>query len=255
MESLRRLREPVAWAAVIVLTVRVFNAIATAIVYAGREGAAGVPEAAVLISYRAVDPALVAVLTLVLLSCVLGEPTPRVRTLTTVALVVVGVSFLVALAFTVLALTSPADTFLIDAVDLLTNLAVPALALVTLVKLLPVTGPGRQPAGSSPGQLTGAEQPALPPVPDPRYQPTWQPDQAAGAAWQTAGDAAAGAPASGWGTPGQQGGWQYPPSSGQPQGPQPPTGPPPGQQRPDPGLRGPEQSRTDQPPWLGGSQS
>lgn len=250
MESLRRLREPVAWAAVIVLTVRVFNAIATAIVYAGREGAAGLPEAAVLISYRAVDPALAAVLTLILLSCVLGEPTPRVRTLTTVALVVVGVSFLVALAFTVLALTSPADTFLIDAVDLLTNLAVPALALVTLVKLLPVTGPGRRPVGFSPGELagaelTGAEQPALPPVPNPSYQPTWQPDQAAGAAWQTAGDAAAGAPASGWGTPGQQGGWQYPPPS--PQQPNP--------QQPQPQQSQPQLPHPNQPPWLGGNQS
>jgi hypothetical protein len=178
------------------------------------------------------------VLTLVLVSCVLADPTPRVRTLTTIALVVVGVAFLVALTFGVMALAAPSDTSGTDTVDLLANLAVPVLALITLVRLLPATTAAQSPGGPRPGELAGADQPALPPVPDPRYQPTWQPDQAAGAAWSTAGDAAAGAPASGWGTPGQQGGWQYPPPVAPP-GSQPP-GPPPGSQ---------------QPPWLGGNQS
>ena len=44
-------------------------------------------------------------------------------------------------------------------------------------------------------------------APDPAKQPTWQPDEAAGAAWLKAGDAAAGAAATGWGTPGDAGGW------------------------------------------------
>ena len=46
--------------------------------------------------------------------------------------------------------------------------------------------------------------PVQPGPPDPQLQPTWQPDAAAGAAWLTAGDAAAGAPATGWGTPGSR---------------------------------------------------
>jgi len=244
MESLLRLREPVAWAAIIVLAVRVLNAVATAAVYAGQDGAGGVPSAATLISYRAGDSALAAVLTLVLLTCVLTNPTPHARTLTTIALVVVGVSFLVALAFAVVALASPSDTFVLDTVDLLANQAVPVLALITLVKLLSVTSPGRQPAQLTDGPA-GGDQRALPPAPDPRYQPTWQPDQAAGAAWQTAGDAAAGAPASGWGTPGQQGGWQYPPGPG--------AQPPPGSQPSQPTR--PQPPGGEQPPWLGGSQS
>jgi hypothetical protein len=44
--------------------------------------------------------------------------------------------------------------------------------------------------------------------PDPELQPTWQPDAAAGAAWHTAGDAASGRPAAGWGSPESSSGWQ-----------------------------------------------
>jgi hypothetical protein len=45
-------------------------------------------------------------------------------------------------------------------------------------------------------------------LPSSQLEPVWQADEASGVAWHTAGDAALGAPAAGWGTPGEAGGWQ-----------------------------------------------
>lgn len=68
--------------------------------------------------------------------------------------------------------------------------------------------PGQQQAGQQFGQPT-QQQPA-------QQQPTWQANEAAGGAWNRAGDAATGAGANQWGVPGQQAqGWQ-PSASTQP---------------------------------------
>ena len=70
-------------------------------------------------------------------------------------------------------------------------------------------------AGGQPQQFGGPQaQPQ--PQSQPQNQPTWQPDQASGGAWNRADDAATGAAASAWGTPGSQNqGWQ-PSASQQP---------------------------------------
>ena len=76
--------------------------------------------------------------------------------------------------------------------------------------------PRRLPAGI--GLAPYPEPLPIPQPPDPRLQPTWQPDAAAGAVWRTAGEAAAGAPATGWGTE-TSAAWQPIPT--QPNGPRP----------------------------------
>jgi hypothetical protein len=102
----------------------------------------------------------------------------------------------------------------VDIAGAVVTLVLSGLAVAVLVKLFQL----------QPGPLTAAPAPALEPAPevsvpelepgppDPRLQPTWQPDSAAGAAWLTAKDAAAGAPATGWGTPGEPAGWQPAPA-------------------------------------------
>lgn len=113
-------------------------------------------------------------------------------------------------------------------------------AVVTAVLLLVYLGAKPAPAYQHPqqygsqapqGHLSG--QPGMPAQPGyPQHgapqapapqQPTWQPDQASGGAWQSAGQAASGASATEWGQPGQQHqGWvpqsaSEPPAQQQPQ--------------------------------------
>ena len=87
--------------------------------------------------------------------------------------------------------------------------------------LAPRQAPGPMGYGQpAPGQY--GQNPPMPPAPAQR--PTWQPNQASGGGWNRAGDAASGASASTWGTPGQQpGGWQ---PTGAPQGQPAPMGQP-----------------------------
>jgi hypothetical protein len=65
------------------------------------------------------------------------------------------------------------------------------------------------------GEVGSAEsdQPVPAPAADPQLQPGWSPDVAVGAVWRRAGDAASGAPATGWDTPGQAPGWWGPPAA------------------------------------------
>lgn len=234
MESLKNLREPAALVILVVLALRVLLALVTAVVYVGIDLAGGLPAAANLVSFRATDPLLCLVLAALVASCVLaGPPTRRARGLASVALVVVGVSVLVSLVFAVLGLATRSDLAPVNALDALTVLALPVLLVIALVRLRSAA-----PGGSRSSALAGARSStaiASPTLPDPafprqvpgppdeQYQPSWLPDTASGAAWNRAGDAAAGAPASGWGTPGQGGGWQVGPTTPAPSGPSVPT--------------------------------
>jgi hypothetical protein len=255
MDSLKRMREPIAWTALVVLAARVLVALVSSGLYAREDLSGGLSSVAALLSYRAGDATLVAVLTAAVAACVLVEPTRHARRVNVAALIVVGLSALVAVAFAFLALGAPSQTFPVDALDMIANVTVPVLCLIVLARLVPMApkaareqqpyaiGPGTE--GHAPDDQGGPAQPGNPAALDPRYQPTWQPDVAAGAAWHSAGDAAAGAPASGWGVPGQQGGWAQPPAApGAHAGPDQSSSPAPG----------PDQSpRPEQPPtgWGG----
>lgn len=228
MESLKKLREPVAVVILVALGLRVLLALVSAGVYAGDDVLRTFARAAGPLSSRVGDPALVLALAATLLACGLVDRTPHVRTLTLVGVITVGASVLVNLVFLVAGSTAGGPTRAVDTLTGLLLLAVPVLAGIVLIRLLsalPV-------AETTPAPYAIA--PALPepygqhgqyqPIPQDPYQPTWQPDVAAGAAWHTAGDAASGAPAAGWGTPGQSGGW-VPTPPPPPAGPE--AGPPP----------------------------
>ena len=85
----------------------------------------------------------------------------------------------------------------------------PVLVVVGLVTLLAGQRASADTALQSPAIVEAAPtEPAPAALPSSQLEPVWQPDEASGAAWYTAGDAALGAPAAGWGTPGESGGWQ-----------------------------------------------
>lgn len=228
----------------VMVSLRVVIALVTAVAYLRSDFAGGPPGLAGVISYRASDPVLVVTLTALVASCVLDGPTPRARGLASAALVVAGVSVTVALVFALIGLNPGDAVGVVNTLDQLVVLAVPVLAMVALARLrqlVPASVAGGEARSISTGAQPAMPQPPAPTPIDEQYQPSWLPDTAAGAAWQRAGDAAAGAPASGWGTPGQGGGWQVEP--GTPSQP----GPPVGGWHPDPD---PDQGRRDaqQPP-------
>ncbi len=206
---LARLRGPAIVALLIVLTLRLGLAVSGFVLLAGRTSSAGELAAVGANAARvATDPLTVVVLAALLATAVLWSPIPTARALSTWALVVVGVGVLLSLVADVgwLALQRTAASTLLNA-DAVLRLVLPILALVGLVRLR------QDRTAVAADQLTA--DPAAPaleaaepePEPDPSREPTWQPDQAAGAAWMKAGDAAAGAAASGWGTADEAGGW------------------------------------------------
>jgi hypothetical protein len=123
--------------------------------------------------------------------------------------VALGVLAAVAAVVVPLATASPRVNLGLDLAGPLLALAVPALVLVALLRLRrEARGESRaseRPAAVASGEPAAAAIESRPA--EVQHEPTWQPDVAAGAAWMTAGDAATGAAASRWGTPGDDGGW------------------------------------------------
>jgi hypothetical protein len=128
--------------------------------------------------------------------------------LTVLAMIGAVLSLLTSITVAIIAPATGPDSPVIAWLDLLLDLVVPVLVLLGLAKLLP-----RRPAAngtplqspSVPDAVSTETAPAA--LPNPQAEPVWQPDAASGVAWHTAGDAALGAPASGWGTPGEASGW------------------------------------------------
>jgi hypothetical protein len=163
-----------------------------------------------------------------------------------ISLVVSVIAVLFGLVLTLLGFGGPAPV--LEVFGTIVPQAISVLAVGLLIKLLQLQAvPRRLPPGIG---LIPHETESLPaaPVPDQRLQPTWHPDTAAGAAWHRAGDAAAGAPAAGWGADASSTGWQPIPS--QPNGPKPQTR----SQDPlaDQGQRNPQPPTPD---WWGRPQS
>jgi len=128
---------------------------------------------------------------------------------------VAGVGLLLVLGLAAYGYTTYAAPFSqLDLADRLAAVVVPLLAVVLLGLLARsssasvaapslTTGPGPD-AHEGSSSADPAE-----PAPDPALEPTWAADAAAGAAWTTAGEAASGRPATGWGTPAGTG-WEVP---------------------------------------------
>jgi hypothetical protein len=221
IERLLRLREPAVVVVLVVLGLRLLLGVANF---------AAVDRRAVSSSSSLVtDADTVLVVAVLAGSCLLWAPTPHARPLALASIGIGGLGILASLVLDAVWLTSVeiSAATLLDGARLVLVLPVPVLSLVSLTQLLrahapspPAPGPlslERTADGDRETPREVAAQPA-----DRVAEPTWQPDQAAGAAWLTAGDAAAGAAASGWGTPGEAGGW-VPQPDGPPQPTQPPT--------------------------------
>jgi hypothetical protein len=193
VDGLRRLREPAALSVLVVLLLQVL------ITWIGsvRDGD---------VRYRMPETLTILVLGLIVASCVLGQRTAHARTLTVLALVGSMLSILSSVTLQVIA---PVNGSLVVVVwlDLVLDLVVPVLVVVGLTTLLAGQRAAAATAPQSPAIAQSA--PTTPAaLPSSQLEPVWQPDEASGAAWYTAGDAALGAPAAGWGTPGESGGWQ-----------------------------------------------
>jgi hypothetical protein len=210
MERMQRWREP----AVLVVTAALLLRLVLVAVFAASAARLGLErpaDSAFSASRQLSEPMIFVVLAALVAGCHLGPATRHARTLTAVALVVAGLSVLSALVLAVLGFRAYSPPFSqLDFAERLVDLVVPLLAVGTLAVLLPRPGraPDAVPALEPASQQEKEAVPLEESQPDPELQPTWQPDAAAGAAWHTAGDAASGRPAAGWGSPEGSGAWQ-----------------------------------------------
>jgi hypothetical protein len=192
VDGLRRLREPAAFGVLAVLLLQLL------IEWVGLVGYGYVRS-------RTPETLTIIVLGLIVASCVLGKRTAHARMLTVLAMIGSVLSILTSVTLAIIAPVVEPVSPIITWLDLLLNLVVPVLVVLGLAKLLSrgsaVEDTTMTSTNSDP---TESAQPALPSA---QVEPVWQPDSASGAAWHTAGDAALGAPAAGWGTPGEAGGW------------------------------------------------
>jgi hypothetical protein len=192
MDSLMRLREPAAWVAFGALVLNLVLAVVGMATFSGP-----LANVAVVLSARAANPVPLVVLAVLVSFCVLRQRTPHARLLTILSLVVGGLAVLLGLTLALLGLGAE-PTPVLGVLAAIVVQVISVIAVGLLVKLLQLQAvPRRLPAGI--GLAPYPEPLPLPQPPDPRLQPTWQPDAAAGAVWRTAGEAAAGAPAAGWG--------------------------------------------------------
>ena len=196
-----KLREPAAWVALGALVLNLLLVVVALATFGG-----SFVSAAWVLSARVANPVPLLVLAVLVSFCVLRERTPHARQLTVISLVAGVVAVLLGLVLAFFGFGATAPVLAVFAAIVLQAISIIAVGL--LIKLLQLQAiPRRLPAGI--GLVPHpSDELSPPPAVEQRLQPTWHPDAAAGAAWRTAGDAAAGAPAAGWGTDGSSAGWQ-----------------------------------------------
>jgi hypothetical protein len=205
VESLMRLREPAAWVA---LGALVFNLVLALVGLATFEGP--LVSMGWMWSERVANPTSLLAVAVLVSSCVLRERTPHARQLTLISLVVGVIAVMLGLTLALLGIGATAPILAVLAAIVPQVISVVAVGLlIKLVQLQAV--PRRLPPGIGlvvPEQLhSDFDQERADPsdslparsAHDQRLQPTSHADTAAGAAWRIAVDAAAGAPAPGWG--------------------------------------------------------
>ncbi len=232
VDKLKQLREPATWvvlgAMVVILLMGLINlAAASSATQLGSFSAS-----AHLYGHGLMSAFSIVVLALLVGSCVLWDRTPNARMLSLLAAIVVSVGIVAMFLFILVGLAAPGDGLgkITGFFEDIASLVIPVLAVLALWKLYqgqpaPAARPqlsqqhragyGQQGYGQPPD--FGAQQESRQQGYGP--QPSWQPGQAAGASWNTAGAAASGASATDWGHPGEQGGWDAVPQQqyGQPQ--------------------------------------
>jgi hypothetical protein len=237
VESLMRLREPAVWVALGALVLNLVLAIVAMATYPGR-----LADIGLTLSAEAANPVPLIALAVLVSFCVLRERTAHARLLTLVSLITGALAVLFGVGLALLGLAAE-PTPVLGVLAAIVTQAISIIAVVLLVKLYQLQAvPRRLPAGIG---LPPYQESLPAPLPDQRLQPTWQPDAAAGAAWRTAGEAAAGAPAAAWGGDATPAAWQPIPT--QSSGPRPQ-----GDVSDDPALR-PNGQPEAQPPldWWG----
>jgi hypothetical protein len=211
VESLMRLREPAAWVALSALVLNLVLAVIVMATYPGR-----LADIGLTLSAQAANPVPLIALAVLVSFCVLRERTAHARVLTLLSLIAGTLAVLFGIGLALFGLAAE-PTPVLGAIAAIVMQAISIIVVVLLVKLFQLQAvPRRLPAGIG----LPPYQESLPvPPPDQGLQPTWQPDTAAGAVWRTAGEAAAGAPAAGWGADATAAAWQPIPT--QPNGPRP----------------------------------
>jgi hypothetical protein len=207
VDRLKQLREPAAVVALVGLTLH----FALTLVYFVL-APASFDLLLVDLALSLVNPVLVALLAVLVATCWLADTTPRARGLTVLSLVLTAALVATAVGLLVAGVVrAPADArtgMVAVFLGVVPWLTTAVLALGVFVALL------RRPMVAAIPVAVEQIEPAQPvpaPAVDPQLQPGWTPDAAVGSVWRRAGDAAAGAPATTWETPGQTAGWWGPP--------------------------------------------
>jgi hypothetical protein len=206
-----RLREPAAWVAFGALVLNLVLALVGLATFEGPLVSLGW-----MWSERVANPTSLLCLAVLVSFCVLRERTPHARQLTLISLVVAVIAVLLGLTLALLGIGATAPILAVLAAIVPQALSIIAVGLlIKLVQLQAV--PRRLPPGVGlvpldPEFRNGERRPVTdslaPSAAGQRLQPTWHPDPAAGAAWRTAVDAAAGVPATGWGSEAPTVRWQ-----------------------------------------------
>jgi hypothetical protein len=195
VDGLRRLREPAAFAVLAVLLLHVLIEWVGFVAYGSAR-------------LRMPETLTILVLGLIVASCAVGERTAHAGMLTVLAVIGSALSILTSVTLAIIAPASGPESTVIAWLDLLLDLVVPVLVILGLATLLTRQSTAQQTIAQSPASTdTEPTDPGPAALPSTQLEPTWQLDAASGVAWHTAGDAAVGAPASGWGTPGEASGW------------------------------------------------
>jgi hypothetical protein len=209
MESLVRLREPAAVVVFGVLCAELVVTVISLVVYGGPDVYGSMSEAALLLGGRLPQTLTIVILTLLAASCLLGRRTRHAGVLAVLAIVAGSASVLLAVVFSLIGLAGDSPTRYVDFAASVMSLIVPSVAVVGLVILVRHQGAAHRTLATT-TPAVAQQQIAAPPAAVPEQQPTWQPDAATGVAWPTAGEAAAGAPGSGWSNSSEAGSWQAP---------------------------------------------
>jgi hypothetical protein len=217
MESLARLREPATFVVFGVLCAELVVGVVSLAVYGSPDAYGSVPEAAVVLAGWLPPTFTIVILTLLVASCLLGRRTRHAGVLAVLTIVAGAASVVLALAFGLTGFATDSPTRWVDLAATVISLVMPSAAVVGLGLLLR----NQRVAQAAAAATTTASLPQLqtaPPAQEtaPEQQPTWQPEAATGVAWPTAGEAASGAPGSGWSNPNESGGWQTPLGAGDP---------------------------------------
>jgi len=229
VDRLKRWRQPAAFVVLGALVARLVLSIAGLFVFAAPENLGSFPLAAFSVAPLVLDGTGLVVLALLVVACATGEPTSHARFLTGAACVVAVASVGLALAFVAIGGTVTGSNSVINVLALLVALVPPAVVSAGLALLWRhQTGEVSPIAAHRPPTLpeqTATPQAAVAGAPEvgPHSAPTWQPHEAAGAVWTTAGAAAAGGAAAGWGSPDSGAGWN--PLPGAPRAGELPAGP------------------------------